>query len=91
MGPTAGGTMGADKKKPGQDRGPCRYKIATFTGLDKAKKVKYVCFRLHGEKLGMVGRLFLAHLSHWLMVSYCVRWMSVVRQTTSPPKLLAGF
>ena len=30
------------------------------------------------------------------MVSYCDRWMSVVRrqqllQTTSPPKLLAGF
>ena len=39
MGPTAGGTVGADKKKPGQDRGPCRYKIATFTSLDKAKKL----------------------------------------------------
>ena len=23
---------------------------------------------------------FLAHLSHWLMVSYCDRWMSVVRR-----------
>ena len=39
---------------------------------------------------------FLAHLSHWLMVSYCDRCMYVVRrqqllQTTSPPKLLAGF
>ena len=46
---------------------------------------------------------FLAHLSHWLMVSYCDRWMSVVRhhscvvcrqqllQRTSPPKQLAGF
>ena len=40
--------------------------------------------------------VFLAHQSHWLMVSYCYRWMSVVRrqqllQTTSPPKLQAGF
>ena len=47
--------------------------------------------------------LFLAHLSHWLMVSYCDCWMSLVRraacvvrhqqllQTTSPPKLLAVF
>ena len=46
---------------------------------------------------------FLAHLSHWLMVSYCDHWMSVVRhllsvvrrqqllQRTSPPKLQAGF
>ena len=45
---------------------------------------------------------FLAHLSHWLRVSYCDHWMSVVcrpsyvvrrqqlLQTTSP-KLLAGF
>ena len=40
----------------------------------------------------------LAHLSHWLMVSYCDHWMSVFRcvvhrqqllQRTSP-KLLAG-
>ena len=47
--------------------------------------------------------LFLANLNHWLRVSYCDHWMSVVRriscvvrrqqllQTTSPPKLLAGF
>ena len=40
--------------------------------------------------------VFLAYLSHWLIVSYCDRWMCVVRrqqllQTTSPPKLLAGF
>ena len=46
--------------------------------------------------------LFLAHLSHWLRVSYCDHWMSVVRpvscvvprqqllQMTSP-KLMAGF
>ena len=39
---------------------------------------------------------FLAHLSHWLMVSYCDCCMSVVRrqqllQRTSPPKRLAGF
>ena len=25
----------------------------------------------------------LAHLSHWLMVSYCDRWMSVVRPVSS--------
>ena len=51
------------------------------------------------------GRIFLSHphtnngfflAHHWLMVSYCDRWMSVVRrqqllQTTSTPKLLAGF
>ena len=41
-------------------------------------------------------RCFLAQLSHWLKVSYCDRWMSVVRrlqllQMTSPPKLLSGF
>ena len=40
--------------------------------------------------------LFLAHLTHWLMVSYCECWMSVVHRQqmlrrTSPPKLLAGF
>ena len=47
--------------------------------------------------------ILLAHLSHWLMVSYCDRWMSVIRcavcvvlrqqllQMTSPSKLLAGF
>ena len=39
---------------------------------------------------------FLAHLSHWLIMSYCDCWMSVVRrqqllQRTSPPKLLVGF
>ena len=45
----------------------------------------------------------LAHLSHWLMVSYCDHCMSVVcrgscvirrhqlLQRTSPPKVLAGF
>ena len=26
---------------------------------------------------------FLAHLSHWLMVSYCVRWMAVVHRLSS--------
>ena len=26
---------------------------------------------------------FLAHLSHWLMVSYCDSWMSVVRRPSS--------
>ena len=40
-------------------------------------------------------RILLAHLTNRLMVSYCDRWMWVVRrqqllQTTSP-KLLAGF
>ena len=40
---------------------------------------------------------FLAHLSHWLMVSYCNHWMCVVvrrqqlLQMISPPKLLADF
>ena len=44
---------------------------------------------------------FLAHLSHWLMVRYCDRWMSVVYSLLSvvhrqqllqmtSPKLLAG-
>ena len=27
---------------------------------------------------------FLAHLSHWLMVSYCERWRSVVRRRPLP-------
>ena len=41
-------------------------------------------------------QVFLAHLSHWLMVSYCDHWMSVMPcqpllQRTSPPKLLAVF
>ena len=57
---------------------------------------------LISAKISLTG-LFLAHLSHWLMVSYCDRWMPVVRceacfvrhkqllQRTSPPKLLAGF
>ena len=52
---------------------------------------------------GVLTLFFLAHLSHWLRVSYCDHWMSVVcrvscvvrrqqlLQTTSPPKLLAGF
>ena len=47
--------------------------------------------------------VLLAHLSHWLMVSYCDRWMHVLRcplcvmhrqqllQRASSPKLLAGF
>ena len=40
--------------------------------------------------------VFLAHLSHWLMVSYCDRWMSVISGVSSQllqrtsPKLLAG-
>ena len=39
--------------------------------------------------------LFLAHLSHWLVVSYCDRVSCAVRrqqllQRTSPPKLLPG-
>ena len=40
---------------------------------------------------------FLSHLSHWLMVSYCVICPSCVvchqqlLQRTSSPKLLAGF
>ena len=48
-------------------------------------------------------RVCFAHLSHWLMLSYCGHWMPVFRrqssvvrrqqllQKTSPPKLLAGF
>ena len=48
------------------------------------------------EQFRATMALLLAHLSHWLMVSYCDCLMSVVRQTqllqrTSPPKLLAGF
>ena len=45
--------------------------------------------------------LFLAHLSHWLMVSHCDSWMfvvgrawrasSTIAHSTSPPKLLAEF
>ena len=39
---------------------------------------------------------FLAHLSHWLMVSYSDRWVSVIHRQqllkmASPPKLRAGF
>ena len=30
-----------------------------------------------------VHKCLLAHLSHWLMVSYCDRWMSVVRRPSS--------
>ena len=59
-------------------------------------------FANHFVKVG--NHMFLAHLGHWLMVSYCDRWMSIVRratcvnvprqqllQRTSPPKLLPGF
>ena len=45
--------------------------------------------------VGSKGQIFLAHLSHWLPVSYCDHLMYVVcrqqlLQRTSP-KLLAGF
>ena len=74
-------------------------------------KISMLVLEVKGLKEGYIFKntpfyisfVLLAHLSHWLIVSYCDRWMSilyclscVVRrqqllQRTSPPKLLAGF
>ena len=57
----------------------------------------WYCYVLFGANMVIKSCYnFVGSLSLWLMVSYCDHWMSVVRrqhllQTTSPPKLLAGF
>ena len=75
------------------------------TDSQRSTVINFICsnsagklISLHAGKFFMLllsSADFLAHLSHWLMVSYCDRWMSGVYhqqllQMTSP-KLLAGF